>query len=260
MTRSFCRTELGQAHYATAGPAAGPPLVLLHQTPRSIDEFAELIPLLAPTARVIAIDTPGYGCSDRVAGAPSIADYARAVLAVLDREGVQRAHVFGHHTGGVTAVELAAAAPERVASVALSGPIYLDESGRAALRPLFKQWHAQADGAHLIDKWQKMSGWTTRDPGFVQRLVLDVFRAGETSEQGHFAAAAYRMEDRLPLAHCPALLVYGTHDPFASPANAGTFAASFRPCRTVTVEAGIFLPNEAAEALAPELLSLVTTA
>ena len=69
------------------------------------------------------------------------------------------------------------------------------------------QWHVQEDGSHFADKWQRFSQWET-DPALLQRLVLDVFRAGESSEQGHLAVVAYPMEVLLPLVRCPGLMLY----------------------------------------------------
>jgi pimeloyl-ACP methyl ester carboxylesterase len=139
---------------------------------------------------------------------------------------------------------MAAAWPERIERIVMSGPVYTDAAGRAELMPWFKQWTVAADGAHLLDKWQKMHGWLPR-PELVQRFVVDLFRAGEASEQGHFAVAEYRMEDRLPQVRCPALLLYGRDDPFASPDRAAQLKAAFRPAREVTIPAGIFAANEA---------------
>ena len=100
MSRCLLDSRMGQVHCIVAGEGAGVPLLLLHQTPRSVDEYAEVLPLLARERRVIALDTPGYGCSDRVPGQPSIADYAGAAIDVLDALGIERATVVGHHTGG----------------------------------------------------------------------------------------------------------------------------------------------------------------
>jgi len=254
--RRFCDTRLGQVHVVEAGAGAATPLLLLHQTPRSVDEFAEAIPLLAATRRVIAIDTPGYGCSDRVPGRPGIEDYAAAVLEVLDALGVERAVVVGHHTGAVIAVELAAATPGRVERVVLSGPVYTDAEGRARLAGHFRQWTPSADGSHLLEKWRKFQEWLAQ-PALVQRLVVDLFRAGETSEQGHFAVAEYRMEERLPRLRCPALLLYATRDPFAAPAQSAPLARAFQPAREATIEAGLFVATEAPAAFARAVLDYV---
>jgi pimeloyl-ACP methyl ester carboxylesterase len=254
--RHLVPTRLGYVHAIEAGPPAGLPIVLLHQTPRSTDEFAEVLPLLARSRRTIAIDTPGYGCSDAVAGQPTIADYAAAIVDVWDRLGIPSAWVVGHHTGAVVAVELAAAFPGRVAGLVLSGPVYVDAAGRDELTRHFVQWRTRADGSHLLEKWEKFSAWVPNPP-LVQRLVVDLFRAGETSEQGHFAVAAYRMEDRLPLVRCPGLLVYGRRDPFADPAQAGLFRAVLRPSDAIVLDAGVFLPNEAPAALADAVRTFI---
>ena len=58
----YAQAPQGQLHYRDAG--SGDPILLLHQTPRSLDEFAELQPLLARNHRVIAMDMVGFGGSD----------------------------------------------------------------------------------------------------------------------------------------------------------------------------------------------------
>jgi pimeloyl-ACP methyl ester carboxylesterase len=236
-------------HYVEAGLHEASTIVLLHQTPRSIDEFAEVVPLLARSHHVIAIDTPGYGCSDRPPVQPTVAQYAEAVVAVLDAAGRSRAIVAGHHTGAVIAVELAARVPARIDGIALSGPVYMDAAMRESLSRHFAQWQVQPDGSHLIDKWQKFMHWQG-DPALVQRLVTDLFSAGLTSEFGHFAVAAYHMEDRLPHVSCRGLLLYGTRDAFADPQQAAPFRDALRPVTETIVDAGVFLPNEAPHAFA----------
>jgi pimeloyl-ACP methyl ester carboxylesterase len=208
---------------------------------------------------VIAVDTPGYGASDPVPAQPEISDYAAALAAVLDELDIAKAIVVGHHTGALIAVEMAAANPERVDRLALSGPIYMDAGTRARLRPLFEQWRIQGDGSHLKKKWDAMQAWLPR-PDLVQRFVVDIFRAGETSEQGHLAAANYRMEDRLPMVHCPGLLIFGTRDVFAPTEQAAPFRHALRPCREATLDTGIFPANEAPDDFAKVLLDYVGSA
>jgi pimeloyl-ACP methyl ester carboxylesterase len=185
MERHFVKTSLGQVHVVGAGQGAGPPVVLMHQTPRSTDEFAEVIPLVAMRHRVLAIDNPGYGCSDHPEEQPSVEQYCEVILEVLDHFEAQSAHLVGHHTGAILAVEIAAARPDRVAKIVLSGPVYMDEESRRELGKVFVQWHVRADGSHLTEKWEKFSQWTAT-PKLVHRILKDLLRAGETSEFGHF--------------------------------------------------------------------------
>lgn len=254
--RFFCDTAMGQVHGIESGAGEGAPLVLLHQTPRSVDEFREALPILARHRRTIALDNPGYGSSDPVAGQPTVADYARAVVDVLDAMRIPRATFVGHHTGAIVSIELAAAFPDRVDRVVLSGPVCTDAAGRDELSKEFKQWRVQDDGSHLKEKWDRFFHWIP-DPALVQRLVLDLWRAGETSEQGHFASAVYRMEDRLGLVKCPALLIYLQRDPFADPVRARPIREAFRPATEVFLDAGVFVANERPELFAQTVLDYI---
>ncbi len=73
--RAFLDAPEGQIHYRTAG--AGRPVLLLHQTPRSSDEYRDVIPILARELRVVAMDTIGYGFHT-VVGREAIGDRAAA--------------------------------------------------------------------------------------------------------------------------------------------------------------------------------------
>ncbi|MEJ2603783.1 MAG: alpha/beta fold hydrolase [Gammaproteobacteria bacterium] len=229
MARHFFDSPLGQVHFVDTGDPADRPLVLMHQVPRSVDEFTEARSFLERELRVIAFDLPGYGCSDRPPTQPDIAQYAEVAIALLDHLGLERAALGGHHTGAIVAIEAAAAHPQRVSHLVLSGPVYMDAAARRELAAIFEQWHVQADGSHLSDKWQRMAAWI-RDPALVQRCVVDLFRAGETSEWGHFAVAEYHMEDRLPRVRAPALVISGVDDPFSNPDKNQIFKGVLADC------------------------------
>ena len=59
--RAFVATRSGRIHMASIG--SGFPVLLLHQTPRSWDEYREVLPLLGRNYHVIAMDTLGFGDS-----------------------------------------------------------------------------------------------------------------------------------------------------------------------------------------------------
>src|SRR2546429_5479275 len=107
--RRFVTTRLGRIHVATAG--TGFPVLLVHQTPRSWDEYRDVLPLLGRGFRVIAMDTLGFGDSDAAEGEPSIEVWATAAFALLDALGEKEFAVVGHHTGAEIALEMAASAP-----------------------------------------------------------------------------------------------------------------------------------------------------
>lgn len=106
-------------HVASAGPADGPVVVLLHGWPQHWWLWRHQIPALAAEGhRVLAIDLRGHGWSDAPAHGYDKEQFATDVLAALDTLGAGRFAVAGHDWGGFTAQLLALRAPERVTRVA----------------------------------------------------------------------------------------------------------------------------------------------
>lgn len=102
---------------------SGPAVLLIHGYAGAVEHWAPLMPAIAHAGfRAIAVDLPGSGRSDKYPGDYSPAGLARTLLALLDRLGVQQAHVAGHSWGTSLALALALRAPARVKSVTLVGP------------------------------------------------------------------------------------------------------------------------------------------
>ncbi len=96
----FITVEGIRLHYTDEG--SGPPIVLLHGASASLRDFqASLIPGLAKHHRVIAFDRPGYGYSERPAGAwLDPAQQAALVSAALAKLEVEQPLVVGHSWSG----------------------------------------------------------------------------------------------------------------------------------------------------------------
>jgi pimeloyl-ACP methyl ester carboxylesterase len=88
--------------------------VLLHGWPQHWYLWRDVIPLVAPHARVIAPDFRGFGWTDVPASGYEKHQLMRDVLALLDELGVDRFTVAGHDWGGYVAFLLALEHPERV--------------------------------------------------------------------------------------------------------------------------------------------------
>ena len=104
----------GDLHIRVDGPQGAPPLVLLHGFGGSIAWWARLTPILEPRYRVISIDLPGHGGSEKHAGDYSTMALAHQVGRALDKLGVDRAVVAGQSMGGIVAVLLADVRPKLV--------------------------------------------------------------------------------------------------------------------------------------------------
>jgi pimeloyl-ACP methyl ester carboxylesterase len=253
--RRFVSVPAGEIHCAIAG--SGPPVLLLHQTPRSWDEYRDVLPLLGERFRAIAMDTLGFGDSAKPPlGDDSIELWAEVAASVLDALGIDRAAVVGHHTGAVIAVELAAAYPERVDAAVLSSAPFADAAYRAAHtgRVVVDEVEPTPDGSHVLELWRlRQPFYPQGDFDLLERFVVDALKAGPRAAEGHRVVARYEMERRLPLVRCPVLLVAATDDPHAFPFVAPLRAAL--PTSTVveiqgrTVPLPDQLPQEFADAV-----------
>lgn len=216
--RGYADTRHGQVHYAECG--AGAPVVLLHQTPRSWDEYREVLPLLGRTHRAIAMDTAGFGASESPAE-HGIEAYAAVVVAFLDALALPRVTLVGHHTGGVIAIEVTARAPERVERLVLSSTPYIDADARERRkgRPPIDLVEVTPDGAYLTELWgRRMGFYPPGRPDLLARFVRDALALDPAElEAGHEAVGRYRMEDRVDLIRCPVLCVGASADPYAFP-------------------------------------------
>ncbi len=107
-------------HYRRAG--RGPAVLLLHQTPQSSKTMEPLMRRFGPGVTTIALDTPGFGLSERLPGDVwTMAQLCDWLAATLDALGIRRAAFCGQHTGATIATEFAVRQPERVAAIACDG-------------------------------------------------------------------------------------------------------------------------------------------
>ncbi|HYH65819.1 MAG TPA: alpha/beta hydrolase [Urbifossiella sp.] len=100
-----------------SAPGGGEAVVFVHGNPGPMDDWEDLIPAVAPLARVVAMDLPGYGRADHPRTFDYTIDgYARYLGKLLDRLAVGRAHLVLHDFGGL---RWAASHPDRAGSVVL---------------------------------------------------------------------------------------------------------------------------------------------
>lgn len=217
--RRFVAVPAGTVHCAVAGE--GQPVLLLHQTPRSWDEYRDVLPLLGKRRRAIAMDTMGFGDSARLPDREnSIESWARVVVSFLDALGIDRAAIVGHHTGGFIATEVAAAHPARVRAVVLSSvSVHSAEerAARASGRAVVDDVDPVLDGSHVLELWRGRAAFYPPSSDLLRRFLIDCLRAQDLAAEGHRIVARYPIEERLPQVRCPALLIAATADPYAYP-------------------------------------------
>ena len=112
----------------------GEPVLMIHGLGGTANTFTPLLGAFT-RHRTIRFDLPGSGRSHRVEGPLSLPLFVERALLVMQRAGVERAHVVAHSMGTIVATHLTAREPGKVTSLALFGPLLAPpEPARTAIR------------------------------------------------------------------------------------------------------------------------------
>ena len=121
----FITVDGVRLHYLEKGE--GPPVVLIHGNVVTAEDFvlSGVFDRVARNHRVIAIDRPGYGYSERPQGSLWTAiEQADLLQEAFDQLGIERPIVVGHSWGALVAMELALGQPDAVSGLVLLGGYY----------------------------------------------------------------------------------------------------------------------------------------
>ena len=162
--RGFVLGPDGHIEYREAGPErerGKPPLLLLHALPQSSRQYVPHLARLSGERRVVAWTMPACGESDRPPEPyTSLDQFARAAVWLLDGLGIERADVFGTHTGAHVGVALAANHPRRVGSMVVQEVYHYGatEAGRERIHRVHHFAPLRPDGGHLLEVWRRHGG------------------------------------------------------------------------------------------------------
>ncbi|WP_458389791.1 alpha/beta fold hydrolase [Sphingomonas sp. F9_3S_D5_B_2] len=125
-------TSLGIAlGFEDAGNGERTPIVFLHGVGSDKSVWRRQLEHFRSERRALAFDYPGYGDSDPTLEGTTRDTYATAILDAMAELGVARAHVCGLSLGGIVAIAMNHAAPDRLASLILADTFAEHPDGRA---------------------------------------------------------------------------------------------------------------------------------
>jgi len=280
--------------YFEAGPADGPPVLLMHGFPYDIHTYAEVAPMLAQQGcRVIAPYLRGYGAtrflSDATPRSGEQAALGADLLALLDTLAIPRAVLAGYDWGGRAACVVAALWPERCAGLVSLNSYNIQDIAKAMVpdtpaneHSLWYQYyfHSERGRAGLAKDrkaltrllWQLWSPtWKFDDatfersaaafdhPDFVEVVIHSYrHRFGLVAGDPAYGYIERRLAAQ-PAIAVPSITFDGIDDGVRPPADASAHAHRFSGPRSHRLVPGVGhnLPQEAPRIFADAVLELV---
>ncbi|HVS99100.1 MAG TPA: alpha/beta hydrolase [Solirubrobacterales bacterium] len=181
----------------------------------------------------VVFDNRGIGNSAEVADAFTIAELAADALAVMDAAGLETAHVLGISMGGMTAQELALAAPERLRTLTL-GCTYPGGPGSSLIAPEDAGPLLEAFGSGDPDRAFAAAYEVNLSPGFRAEeshyadftAMAGALPARQATVQLQIQAiGGHDTQARLARIDAPTLVIHGTEDKMIPVANGELIAS-----------------------------------
>jgi len=233
-----CIHALAEGPPPTADTA---PVLMLHSIGTNLHLFDPQATALARNHRVIRMDLRGHGLSDAPTGEYSMPVLAGDALALLDALGVRRAHVVGVSIGGRIAQQMAAEAPDRVASLVL-----IDTAAEFAPASMWQQRMElvrEKGMAGLADA--VMARWVVDDSLASSRGLRRMLLATDPVGYAGCAAALRdaRAADVAGRIACPTTVIVGDRDVATPPDVAAALRDMIPGAALVTIPEAAHLPN-----------------
>jgi pimeloyl-ACP methyl ester carboxylesterase len=180
---------------------AGEPLVVLHGAYMTIDAMGEVVPSLAETRQVIAVELQGHGHTADIDRPLSYEQMADDTAALLRHIGIEQADVFGYSMGGAAALQVAIRHPEVVRKLVVASASYTSEGAHPELLEMIPSITPEAfAGTPMEEEYLR----TAPNPDDFPTLVAKLKRLD-------MEPFAWPQEDIRGIA-APTLLIFGDSD------------------------------------------------
>lgn len=206
-------------HYYQGGSPNGETLVLIHGFAADKDNWLRFSRHLTDRYRVIALDLPGFGDSDRPAGSYDVGTQTERLGDILDALGIDQAHLLGNSMGGHIAALFAARYPSRVRSLALFANAGIDSPNKSELYRLLQSGGANPLVVRQPEDFQKLLQFVFFEPPYLpeslKRYLGERAMANAAHHDQVFQQLVERyipLEPELPRIQAPTLLLWGRQD------------------------------------------------
>jgi len=226
---------------------AGAPVVFVQGVGLHGDGWAPQVDVLSEAFACLSFDHRGMGASQPTGGAVTVERLAGDVVALMDAQGWDSAHLVGHSLGALVALEVAATAPSRARSLALLCCVVRGRDATRVTWPVIRVGMAAMLGNVRARRYAFLR--LVLPASALRGADLDALAASLAPRFGHDLAeqpdvvdaqlAALRRYDARArfeaLPAVPTLVLSAQHDPIAPPRFGQALAAAITGARFVRI-------------------------
>jgi abhydrolase domain-containing protein 6 len=206
-------------HYYEGGPSSAQTILMVHGFAANKDNWLRFARHLSQDYRVIALDLPGFGASDKPAGSYDVGTQTERLASVIDALGIEQLHLIGNSMGGHISALYAARYPHRTLSLAL-----LDNAGISSPQPSELMQRLQRGEPNPLvvkstEDFQRLLDFIFVEPPYLPESLKGYFAEQAIANSAHydqvFAHLIERyipLEPELPKIQAPTLIIWGAED------------------------------------------------
>lgn len=155
-----------------AGNAASTPLIVLHGAYMNIPSMGKIIPELAKTYKVYALELQGHGRTNDINRPITYPHMADDVAVFMDSIGLQKADIFGYSMGAITGLQLAIRHPEKVNRLVFGSGAYDFQGWQPAFREFIPHMTVEMFlNMPFADQYRKLAPHPDGYPELVRKLI-----------------------------------------------------------------------------------------
>ena len=156
-----------QMYYEVSGE--GTPLVVLHGAYMDIPSMGAIIPKLAETHKVYALEFQGHGRTTDIDRPITYQNLADDVATFMDAVGLEKADVFGYSMGAGAGLQFAIRHPDRINKLVAASVAYDLEGWQPAFRDFIPQM--TVEGFLQMPYFKKLNEERENFPALIAKLI-----------------------------------------------------------------------------------------
>ena len=232
-----------QVHYLEKG--SGEPLVFVHGVGMRAEAWGPQIEYFSKNYRVIAVDMPGHGNSDKLDANAGLEEFVAWASEFLSSVATEPVNLAGHSMGSLIALGISVTSPDLVRRVAILNGVYKrTPQARAEV-----QARASALRKGEMDVGAPLARWFANDPAFdsiaekVKSWLDAMDMEGYATAYSAFALGDDIYADQWSSVSCPALVLTGSEDYNSTAQMAETMANLAQNGMAIVLDGERHMPN-----------------